>query len=145
MKALKKTMLGAAALAAIATMAMASPAAAQPFYAYPRLYNDQTSPNTITISGVSWSGSYSPQIGSVAAGGYSDGTLKTVLSYGYGGLTFNANLNDSTRPGAYCYFTFNISNTTGVVYPVGKVAYLGARCEATFSGPNNEFVDFRAW
>lgn len=137
----KSSVLALAAAAALVTSAMAGPAAAA-FYAFPTLYNDQTSPNTITISGVSWSGSYNPQIGSVAAGSSSSGTLRTVLTVGSGGLTFNANLNDPLRPGAYCYFTFNIDNSTGAIFPVGKVAYSGANCSASSSGQS---VTFRAW
>ena len=140
MKALKKTMLGAAALAAIATMAMASPAAAGIFYKYPTLHNaNGTEP--VTIGSVSWSGSYLQIPTPIAAGDTKGGTYHTVLDYGYGSVTFRAYpiTGDTAN---YCYMTFSVSNTTGAESAVAAIA----------QGPNWSTVhcsvsglDFEAW
>jgi len=130
MKALKKTMLGAAALAAIATMAMASPAAAQ-FYAYPHLTNG--SADDVTITGVSWSGSYIQIPTPVPSGQTKSGTYHTVLPYGSGGVSFTANITTPGRSGS-CYFTFNVDNGDGTIYPVGHVKSGDANCDSYYPG-----------
>jgi hypothetical protein len=125
MKLFKSSLLGAA-VAVLGVGVAASPAAAQ-FYAYPRITNNDPA-ITATMSGVSWTGSYTPQIGNVAPGATGAGRLKTVSSFGYSGWSLTANLDDGVNPPKTCYFTFNLSNTTGALAAVGHVAGGGAIC-----------------
>lgn len=135
----KSSLFGLAAAALIASAAMASPAAAA-FYAFPSLKNNNTT-DQLTLGSVSWSGSYSTQIASpLAHGATSSGVLRTVLTSGYGGLTFNA----YPIPGNstdYCLFTFNISNSTGAIVAQGAVAQgTPGAVSCTKGGTNN--IDF---
>ena len=126
----KSSLFGLAAAALVASAAMASPAAAA-YYAYPKLVNNTADPSTIT--GVSWSGSYVQIPTPVAAGATGSGTYHTVLTSGSGGVNFTANVTTPGRSGS-CYFTFNISNSNGTIFPVGHVTSGDAICGHSLSG-----------
>lgn len=129
----KSSVLCLSAAAALSTVALAGPAAAQ-FYGRPVVTNG-SSTDTVSISGASWSGSYNPQVAAtINPLASSSGALRTVSSFGYSGLSFTATLNDGS--GKSCYFTFNVSNTTGALAGIGAVAGNGATC--THSGNTYE-------
>ena len=103
----KASLFALAGMAIAATAAMASPAAATT-YDYFNVANGNS--HAVTVSTVTWSGSYSNQItGSVGVGATSSlGKLTTVFSSGTSFVDFKTDDGN----GNVCYFTLNINNST---------------------------------
>jgi len=116
----KTSLLAAAALAVTAAAAFATPAAAGFPVSLSLTNNYVGTGNNLTISGVSWSGSYGPQItGPILPGASSPGSYHTVLTAGEGDVTFTAS---NTAAGTACLFTFDIDNSTGNIDLIGAVS-----------------------
>jgi hypothetical protein len=121
-------------------------ALASGFIVDPKLVN--SSGAVVTLSDVSWRGSYNPTIGAplnpptIGVGKTSVGRFKTVLSTGDGGLTFTANI-AGTSPVKKCLFTFTISNSSGTLSAVKGTRIAGTPlpvCTATVNGTSIVFT-----
>lgn len=128
-------MLGAAGAA------MATPAAAATYY--PKLVNNSAYP--VTLTKVSWSGSYNPQIAASVAPRTSSNTAtyKTMATSGFGYLEFDASFTNAAGVVSTCSFYLSVSNSTGQVSSVQGVRKAGTplpSCVATYSGTSVLFT-----
>lgn len=126
-------MMKLAAFAAGLVSLVGSSQAMAAVYAYPTLTNNDPSGN-ISVTNVSWSGSYNPQISAtVTPGQTSYGTLKSV-SGSYSRLDFRASI---TRDGVTrtCAFSLTLDNSTGAITATQAVRWTGEpTCVADTAG-----------
>ncbi|WP_232318391.1 hypothetical protein [Sphingomonas sp. TDK1] len=132
-----RKVLTAIAGAFVATAAFAATPAQAQTYAY--LYMGNADPSLdITISDVSWSGSYYPRIEGTLKAGSPEvrGSYHTVL--GDGNVSFKANM---TVNGAIqtCYFYVDVSSSGSI--SAGAIHWTGSpNCSANRSGSNVTFT-----
>ena len=96
-------------------------------------FQNQIQDETVEISDVSWSGSYNPQFSTstVPPNQSVSGTLRTVLPFGQAGFNFRAKVFDVSGTAIKdCYFTMNVSNSTGQLSLVSSSNFIvGSGCE----------------
>lgn len=96
-------------------------------------FQNNLATETVEISDVTWSGSYTPQFSTstVPPGQSVSGTLRTVLAFGQAGFNFRAKVFDGSSTAIKdCYFTMNVRNSTGELSLVGSSNFIvGSGCQ----------------
>ncbi|WP_334185954.1 hypothetical protein [Novosphingobium sp.] len=104
-----------AIVSATLALAVASPAMAAGDYFYPSVKNNDPTA-TLTITNLTWHGSYNPQLPkSILPAQQANAALKTVLTYGYSDLEFDANMVNDDGSTVTCHMWLSIKNADGTL------------------------------